>query len=120
MAAQPLRQAVSKLLTAHEAEILDGWLRRLKEDGALKSGRIKEAELTTQCTRFLRGLREGFEAGGADADSAQFAEIREMLAEISRSRALQGFSPRETAVFIFSLKQPLFDALDRHGGADNA
>src|SRR5262245_40929666 len=100
MAAQPIRQAVTKLLATQEAEILDGWLRRLKEDGALKTGRIKEAELSTQCTRFLRALREGFDAGGADADSAEFAELREMLAEISRSRALQGFSPRETAVFI--------------------
>jgi rsbT co-antagonist protein RsbR len=120
MAAQPIRQAVTKLLKDHEAEILDGWLRSLKEDGVLKSGRIKEAELSTQCNRILRGLREGFEAGGADAEAAEFADVREMLAEISRTRALQGFAPRETAVFIFSLKQPLFEAFDRHGGADNA
>jgi rsbT co-antagonist protein RsbR len=36
-----------------------------------------------------------------------------MLAELSRSRAMQGFSPSETATFIFSLKQPLFNALNR-------
>jgi rsbT co-antagonist protein RsbR len=36
-----------------------------------------------------------------------------MLEEISRSRAMQGFSPTETATFIFSLKQPLFNALNR-------
>src|SRR4029079_16179733 len=29
------------------------------------------------------------------------------------SRAMQGFSPSETATFIFSLKQPLFNALNR-------
>ena len=103
MAAPQIRQAVTKLLSSHEAEILDGWLRRLGEDGALRSGRIKESELSTQCGRFLRALREGFEAGGSDADSAEFAEVREMLSEISRSRALQGFTPRETAVFVFSL-----------------
>jgi rsbT co-antagonist protein RsbR len=120
MAAPQIRQAVTKLLSSHEAEILDGWLRRLGEDGALRSGRIKESDLSTQCGRFLRALREGFEAGASDADSAEFAEVREMLSEISRSRALQGFTPRETAVFVFSLKQPLFEAFDRHGGADNA
>jgi rsbT co-antagonist protein RsbR len=36
-----------------------------------------------------------------------------MLADISRSRALRGFSPSETASFIFSLKQPLFNTLNR-------
>jgi rsbT co-antagonist protein RsbR len=34
-----------------------------------------------------------------------------MLARISQSRAEQGFSPRETATFIFSLKQPLLSRL---------
>jgi rsbT co-antagonist protein RsbR len=120
MAAQPIGQAVSKLLAAHEAEILTAWQRGLKDDGALKGGRIKEAELNTQCARFLRGLRDGFDAGGNDASSAEFADIREMLADLSRSRALQGFSPAETAVFVFSLKPPMFEALERHGGADNA
>ncbi len=32
---------------------------------------------------------------------------------LSRSRAAQGFSPIETATFVFSLKQPLFNALNR-------
>jgi rsbT co-antagonist protein RsbR len=31
-----------------------------------------------------------------------------MLGGVSRSRAMQGFSPSETATFVFSLKQPLF------------
>jgi rsbT co-antagonist protein RsbR len=37
-----------------------------------------------------------------------------MLADVSRSRALQGFSPTETATFIFSLKEPLFNTLNRN------
>jgi rsbT co-antagonist protein RsbR len=36
-----------------------------------------------------------------------------MLAEVSRSRVAQGFSPSETATFVFSLKQPMFDMLRR-------
>jgi rsbT co-antagonist protein RsbR len=40
-----------------------------------------------------------------------------MLARVSESRALQGFSPSETATFVFSLKQPLFKQL-REGVAD--
>jgi rsbT co-antagonist protein RsbR len=36
-----------------------------------------------------------------------------MLNEVSRARAMQGFSPVETATFVFSLKRALFDALHR-------
>jgi len=34
-----------------------------------------------------------------------------LLGSISRSRALQGFTPSETATFIFSMKEPLFTLL---------
>ena len=37
-----------------------------------------------------------------------WSAVRELLGEFSRSRALQGFTPSETATFIFSLKEPLF------------
>jgi rsbT co-antagonist protein RsbR len=37
--------------------------------------------------------------------------MRDTLSEISRSRALQGFSPKETATFVFSMKRPFFTAI---------
>ncbi|HUN99147.1 MAG TPA: RsbRD N-terminal domain-containing protein, partial [Bradyrhizobium sp.] len=45
-----------------------------------------------------------------------FAPLREFLGDISRSRAVQGFSPSETATFVFSLKQPLFDTINGDKG----
>ena len=45
---------------------------------------------------------------------------KQMLADISRSRALQGFSPSETASFIFSLKQPFFNTLNRNSTLSQA
>jgi rsbT co-antagonist protein RsbR len=48
-----------------------------------------------------------------DIASAVYTPVRDFLGDVSRSRALQGFSPRETAIFIFSLKQPLFNAMNR-------
>ncbi|HKP66071.1 MAG TPA: STAS domain-containing protein, partial [Casimicrobiaceae bacterium] len=41
----------------------------------------------------------------------EWSDARDLLREISRSRATQGFSPSETASFVFSLKQPIFDML---------
>lgn len=37
--------------------------------------------------------------------------VREFLAGLSKSRALQRFSSSQTAIFIFSFKKPLFDRL---------
>jgi rsbT co-antagonist protein RsbR len=37
--------------------------------------------------------------------------VRDVLAELSRERAAQGFTPSDTAMFVFSLKQPLFSGL---------
>ncbi|MDZ5459784.1 STAS domain-containing protein [Azohydromonas lata] len=116
--AQAGTQVTTQLLNAHEAEVLQQWLQQLKEDGALQSGRIREGELQTQCSQFLRLLRDALSGGTHDIDSSAFAAVRDLLADISASRATQGFSPRETTLFIFSLKQPLFDVFTRHGGAD--
>ena len=46
-----------------------------------------------------------------DINAPVWEETREFLSTISRSRAHQGFSPAETATFVFSLKQPLFARL---------
>jgi rsbT co-antagonist protein RsbR len=118
MAKAAAKQIASTLLAAHHAEIQQQWLQRLKADGALQGGRIREGELQTQCNEFIARLRDALSKGGTDIDSSEFNDVRELLSEISSSRAMQGYSPRETAVFIFSLKQPLFDAFQRHGGTD--
>ena len=46
--------------------------------------------------------------------------MRDFLAAASRSAAIQGFTPSETATFVFSLKQPLFARLRQELGGDAA
>lgn len=111
-------QSVAAIIDAHEPQLLAEWLKALAADGALQSGRIREGELRVQCAGFLRKLSIALKQPSADVDSPAYQELRELLAEISASRAEQGFSPRETAVFIFSLKEPLFGAVSREIPAD--
>ena len=80
--AQAGTQVTSTLLEAREAEVLQQWMLRLKEDGALHSGRIREAELQTQCGQFLRLLRDALAGGGTDIESSAFAPLRDLLADI--------------------------------------
>jgi rsbT co-antagonist protein RsbR len=110
MAKLDVGQTVSK----QRSEILKQWSAQQREAGALSSGRIKEAELDAQSKEFLDLLIKTF-SGGADAQKA----LRQYISDISRTRAVQGFSATETATFIFSLKQPIFDALRRDLGKDS-
>jgi rsbT co-antagonist protein RsbR len=59
-------------------------------------------------------LQDAARNGGLEnLDGPAWTPLREFLAGISRSRALQGFSPAETATFVFSMKQPMFTRLRR-------
>jgi rsbT co-antagonist protein RsbR len=51
--------------------------------------------------------------------STAYDQMRVMLAELSRTRALHGFSARETATFVFSIKKPLFSAIRESLGNDS-
>ena len=111
--------SIHNVIGKHQQDILSEWIRLLKEAGATGGGRLKEAELQTQCQGFLAALREATGPGdGSNLQGASFAPLRDLLGEMSRSRAAQGFSPTETATFVFSLKQPLFGLLQQENGQD--
>jgi rsbT co-antagonist protein RsbR len=54
----------------------------------------------------------------ADIAGRAWQEVRDFLGSVSESRARQGFSPSETATFVFSLKEPIFVRLQRELGKD--
>jgi rsbT co-antagonist protein RsbR len=104
---------LAALVGENEQQIMPEWIELQKQSGALQTGRITEAELSAQSSEFLHLLRRGLTNGGTQVASSAYDAVREFLGNLSRSRALQGFSPSETATFVFSLKQPLFKTLNR-------
>jgi rsbT co-antagonist protein RsbR len=104
---------IAALVSKNEQTILPEWMELQKKAGTLHTGRISEGELQAQSRNFLHLLRDALATGGSDVANAAYEPAKGMLGELSRSRALQGFTPSETASFIFSLKQPLFNALNR-------
>src|SRR5271165_1787567 len=108
---------LAQIVETSENEILNEWLGKLKEAGAMSAGRMSAQDLTTQCQQFLKAFKTAL-SSGVDVKSDAYGEIRAMLEQISRSRALQGYSPSETAIFIFSLKEPLFNRLNAVYGRD--
>jgi rsbT co-antagonist protein RsbR len=106
-------EVITRVVADEEQEILSDWTDLLKKTGALQTGRISESELAAQCRELLRLFRDALAQGGIDVGDPGYTPVRNFLGDVSRSWALQGFSPRETATFVFSIKQPLFNAMNR-------
>jgi rsbT co-antagonist protein RsbR len=106
----------------NESQILDFWLQEQSKARTRRADLINQADLRRESAEFLKAFREGAAGGGLDEiDGPAWAPTREVLADISRSRARQGFTPSETGIFVLSLKQPLFQAIQRqlgHNGAE--
>jgi rsbT co-antagonist protein RsbR len=109
--------SVAQLAAENEQEILREWMEQLKATPAVQSGRLKEAELQTQCRNLLEALRKALGEGGTQASGAAYQPVRELLASIARTRALQGFSATDITLFVMSLKRPLFGLLSKTGKA---
>ena len=111
-------EVIPRILKTYEAELLDEWLR--EQMASFRSGsRIKESELRTQSTEFLNLLQQATQSGTiTDVQSPAYGRVRDLLGDLSRSRSIQGFSPSETATFVFSLKRPLFSRIRRELAGD--
>ena len=108
--------SVAQLAADQEQEILSEWIAQLKATSAVQSGRVKEAELLTQCRSILEAFSKALAQGGAQSSHAVYDPVRDLLGSLSRTRALQGFSAGDTATFVLSLKRPLFDRIQKSGG----
>jgi rsbT co-antagonist protein RsbR len=109
---------IPRILKTNEAGLLDEWLR--EQLSAFRAGaRISESELRGQSKEFLDLLQQATQGGQVtDIQGPSFGRVRDMLGDVSRSRGLQGFSPSETATFVFSLKRPLFARIRQEIGSD--
>jgi rsbT co-antagonist protein RsbR len=105
-------QAVRHVLVKNEKEILTEWVRLQLGATTLRADLIKEGELRAQSRDLLSLLRVAMESDRLESlESADWTQVKEFLTGLSRSRALQGFSSTETATFVLSLKQPIFERL---------
>ncbi|HEV2146168.1 MAG TPA: STAS domain-containing protein [Longimicrobiaceae bacterium] len=110
--AQTGEQIVAEALGTDVQELLEAWVREQASATTTRAHLITEAELRQQSVEFLNLVRDAVGSGNAsDVQAPEWAAVREFLARLSRARAVQGFSPADTAMFVLSLKQPLFGRL---------
>lgn len=105
---------VVQILKDSQVQLLADWIKNLRGAQTSRTATmISDPELQAQCQEFLGLLATAIATGVDDINAEPFRPVRDFLSGVSRSRGRQGFSPSETAMFVFSLKEPLFAHLRR-------
>jgi rsbT co-antagonist protein RsbR len=103
---------IESVLRERRGELLDAWVKAQLAAHGVRTDLISESELRVESDRFLAAVAEAVDdSADQDITDSRWSGVRELLTELSRSRAGRGFTPTETATFVFSLKEPLFEAL---------
>jgi len=96
----------------NKKEILDHWISIQMQDQFMKDEILANEDINRQSDELLTEILKVISKGVFDnINSEKFEKTRDILTEISMMRAKQGFSPRETTLYIFSLKEALISSL---------
>jgi rsbT co-antagonist protein RsbR len=103
---------LSKLLQKKRKQVLEQWMKNQLADENLRDDLMSNEELRSQSEELLENLVKSVnETNITDPQSSDFDTVQEILAGISIMRARQGFSPRETGIYVFGLKDALLQLL---------
>jgi rsbT co-antagonist protein RsbR len=117
MAGEPTAQQqassfVVEVLDNRHDEIINLWIRDRLESGEFRDELITKKELRKQSEQIVDMLSRSIrESDGAEFEDAAFDEMRAFLNEISRARAVKGYTPLENATYILSLRNTLLPLL---------
>jgi len=96
---------LAQLLAQHQNELIAEWL---DAQGGARAG---ASEIRRQGREFIDLLAAALANGDESVDGRGFEAVRAYLADLSKTRAEQGYSSSETATFVFALKGPIFSRL---------
>lgn len=104
---------IADVIRKHEAELTAAWIAEMAMV-TRRSDLMRDSELKSQATQFVKTLAAAIEGGTTDDISGRnFEPVRELLGDISHTRASQGFTPSETATFVFSFKKPFVARMEK-------
>ena len=111
---------LARLFNERQSELLGEWVAQQYAITSRRGG-VPEAQLRNQFVQFVDLVCAALGSSEqVDFNTPTWDEVRNFLAEVSEQRARQGFTPVETAMFVFSLKEPLFARLRGALAADPA
>lgn len=109
-----MKQTTGLLLQKKYKEILELWMRQQLQDASLREDLMTNEDLRHESEELLHALLDALKKDNVtDIEAPEFEKTLESLAGISTSRALKGYSPRETGLFVFSLKEAFSKILEK-------
>ena len=115
------KSSLPQVLQKFRNEILASWVGEQLASVGARTDLIGEDELRAQSADFLDRLTAAAQSGQfGDVKTGVWAPVLELLSDLSRTRGRLGFSPSETASFVFSIKAPLLARLHAEIGSDAA
>ena len=100
------------IIRRSQPHILANWVKLQLNAEGMRGDLIKEDEVRLQSAEFLSQFQQGVVSGEiSNLKSKAWEQALEMLANVARLRERMGFSPSDTAMFVLSLKEPLYDQL---------
>lgn len=107
-----MSQNTYQLLQKKKKNILELWMKNQLADDGLREDLISNDELRSQSEELIDALVGNLSSENYDnLNSEEWNPVIEILGGIAITRARQGFSPRETGNFVFSLKEALLEVL---------
>ncbi|HTB96889.1 MAG TPA: STAS domain-containing protein [Terracidiphilus sp.] len=104
---------LAEIISQNEETIRAEWIRDMSKS-VQRSDLMSQTELDEQCRSLLSAVVSGVRTSGpSEISGAGWNKARELLLELSATRARQGVSPSDVAIFVLSLKKPLFTAISR-------
>ncbi len=103
---------ITKILKNKRKPLFENWMQNQLASEGLREDLVSNEELRTTSDELIDALLQSLneESLNNPVDSS-FDPVLEILGGISMERAKQGFSPRETGLFVLSLKEALLDVL---------
>jgi rsbT co-antagonist protein RsbR len=109
-----MKLEIAKTLQKKKKQVLELWMQNQLKDESLREDLMSNDELRIESDELLNSLLDSLnDENIANSQSADFDSLNEIISGISITRARQGFSPKETGNYIFSLREALIQALHK-------
>ena len=107
-----MKNEAIKIFQKKKKTIVETWMKYQLADEALREDLMSNEDLRAQSEELLNYFVDNLTDDNIDQpQSNAFEPVIDILAGISISRAKQGYTPRETGAFVFSLKDALLNTL---------
>lgn len=109
-----MKNEAVKIFQKKRKQILETWMKLQLSNDSLREDLMSNEDLRNQSEELVNVFIDSLNDESIDdPNSSRFEPVVDILAGISISRAKQGFTPRETGVYIFSLKDSLISTLQQ-------